>query len=375
MKFTRHLPVQTRRDAWVEVDLGAMEQNVKKLMAQTADKAVLGIVKADAYGHGAIMAIPTLEASGVSMVGVASIDEAIQIREAGLEIPILVIGAIPDWAVQAAAEHDIALTIFDAHHLESLRQSFAQAKKPVKTHIKVDTGMHRIGVPWQDAAAFVSNCRTLPQLQLEGIFSHLASPEDSKTTTEQLERWNTVLDQIERDGGLPKYTHIASSVGALLHPQARGNLIRLGIGIFGYGDSLHLGLKPAMSLKARILRLEEVPPDSGISYGHTFITAKPSRIATVPVGYADGIPRVLSNKIEGILNGKRIKQVGTITMDQLMFDVSDIDNARLGDTITLIGRDGQETITLSDWAQKANTIEYELMCALRVRLPKTYTRD
>ena len=153
-------------------------------------------------------------------------------------------------------------------------------------------------------------------------------------------------------------------------------MVRLGIGVFGYGDVTKLGLQPAMGLKARILRLEEVPSESGISYGHTFTTppGKPTVIATLPVGYADGIPRALSNKIDGILNGQRIKQVGTITMDQLMFDVSNVSEARLGDAITLVGSEGDECITLTDWAVRAGTIEYELMCALRVRLPKTYTR-
>ena len=345
-------------------------------MAQTAGKAVMAIVKADAYGHGAVMVTPTLEASGVSMLGVASIDEAIQIREAGLEIPILVIGAIPDWAIQPAAEHDIALTIFDRHHLHSLRRAFEQVSVPVKTHIKVDTGMHRIGVPWQEAVVFVSECKTLPHLQLEGIFSHLASPDDPTFTQVQLDRWETVLGHIEKAGGLPPLVHVANSAGTLLHTAARGNMVRLGIGVFGYGDVTKLGLQPAMGLKARILRLEEVPSESGISYGHTFTTppGKPTVIATLPVGYADGIPRALSNKIDGILNGQRIKQVGTITMDQLMFDVSNVSEARLGDAITLVGSEGDECITLTDWAVRAGTIEYELMCALRVRLPKTYTR-
>ncbi len=389
MKSIRTLPIQPRRDAWVEINLGAIEENaraIRKIVPKHVE--LMAIVKADAYGHGAAMVLNTLGASGVSMAGVAAIDEAIHIREAGIKLPILVIGAIPDWAVQHATDYDIQLTIFAPHQVESLRKAYQQDGKPFKVHIKVDTGMHRIGIHWQEAARFIQECQTLPFLEVEGIFSHMADSHDPDLSALQLTRWQTVCQQVQP---LPRYVHISNS-GHALCPQAfqqeqphsvPNNLARLGIGFFGYGNhpaQTGLQLKPTMSLKARIMHIQTVEPNTGISYGHSYQTPETgaSRIATVPLGYADGVPRCLSGLIDGQLAGQFVPQVGKITMDQMMFNITDVPSAQLGDTITLIGEGSpaknQGSIWLDDWAQKANTIEYELMCALRVRLPKTYTR-
>lgn len=386
MKFLRTLPAQTRRDAWVEINLGAIEHNTRSIRAMLPhDVAMMAIVKADAYGHGAVMAIPTLEASGISMVGVAAMDEAIQIRKSGIEIPVLVIGAIPDWAVQVAADHDVSLTIFDDHHLEALRKSYSQMGRRVKVHVKVDTGMHRIGIHWEDAAAFIQKCRQADYMELEGVFSHLACVEDPEFTRRQHDRFQSVLDQLETP---PRYVHLANSAAALLYPECRYNLVRPGIALFGYlgaeigaanlqPSGKPMQLVPVMSLKARIVHLQDVPPASGVSYGHTFKAPQGSslRIATLPLGYADGIPRLLSNRMEGLLRGHRVRQVGNVTMDQLMFDVTGVPDVDVGEAITLIGEEDGHRITFTDWAKTLGTIEYELMCSLRVRLPKTYTRD
>jgi alanine racemase len=387
MKSLRNLPAQPRRDAWVEVNLDAIEANaraIRKLIPPQV--SLMAIVKADAYGHGAAMVLPTLEASGVAMAGVASMDEAIHLRQAGIKLPVLVIGVVPDWAVQYATDYDIQLAIFEPHHVESLRKAYLQDRKPFKVHIKVDTGMHRIGIDWEQAVPFIQECQRLEFIQLEGIFTHLADSHDAALTNTQMERWAQVCAAIQP---LPRYVHISNS-GHALSPEAfndaaqvrvPNNLARLGIAFFGYGNhpqQQSLRLKPAMSLKARIMHLQQVPAETGISYGHAFHTQMPSTIATVPLGYADGVQRILSGKIEGLLAGKRVPQVGTITMDQMMFDVTSVSDAMVGDTITLLGRedDGEigPAIWLDDWAAKAHTIEYELMCALRVRLPKTYTR-
>ncbi len=381
MKALRNLPVQPRRDAWVEINLGAIEENaraIRRLIPTSVD--LMAIVKADAYGHGAVMVLPTLEASGVKMAGVASMDEAMHIRQAGIKMPVLVIGVVPDWAVQYAAGYDIQLTIFDWHQLESLQRAYPQAGKPFKVHIKVDTGMHRIGIDWRQAVEFIQACQKLDYVQVEGVFTHLADSHDEALSEEQLEHWAQVCSVINP---LPRYVHVSNSGHALM-PDAFGNgssnnLARLGIGFFGYGEhpkQTQLRLKPTMSLKARIMHIQDVPSGTGISYSHTFKTNAPSRIATVPLGYADGVPRVLSNRIEGLLVGRRVPQVGAITMDQMMFDITNAPGAMVGDAVTLLGcEDGQgNAIWLDDWAAKAETVEYELMCALRVRLPKTYTR-
>jgi alanine racemase len=385
VKFTRNLPIQTRRDAWVEVNLGQLEQNTRRIRQQIPPEvALMAIVKADAYGHGAVMCIPTLEASGVQMVGVASMDEALQIRRAGLEIPILVIGGIPDWAVHIAAENHIQLTVFEENHLESLKNAYTLTGQPVKIHIKVDTGMHRIGVDYRQAAPFIQQVRTLPYLQLEGVFTHLASAEDPQVSQLQLERWKTVLSQIDP---LPPCVHVANSGGALRYPESHYSLVRMGIGFFGYGEqpqptpTHQEDFLPVMGLKARIIHLQDVPAGEGVSYSYTYHAPPESsiRVATLPLGYADGVPRILSNQIEALLHGVRVPQIGAITMDQMMLDVSQVPDAAIGESVTLLGAEqgphGTERITLTDWAEKAKTLEYELMCGLRVRLPKTYTRD
>lgn len=382
MKSLRNLPLQPRRDAWLEINLDAVEHNaraIRKLIPKQVK--LMAIVKADAYGHGAAMVLPTLEASGVSLAGVASIDEAIQLRQAGIKLPVLVIGAVPDWAMQYAAAYDIQLTIFHPNHLENLRKAYQQAKKPFKVHIKVDTGMHRIGLPCEQAADFIQHCQKQSFIRVEGIFSHLADSLNDEPTAAQRACWETLCAQIDP---LPRYVHISNSGHALMpdaFPENSAlNLARLGIAFWGYGNhprQTELVLKPVMSLKARIMHIQDVPPDTGVSYCATYRTPKdaPRRIATVPVGYADGVSRSLSNRIHGHLAGKWVPQVGTITMDQMMFDITDVPGAMMGDTLTLIGTgENGQAIWLDDWAAKTGTIEYELMCALRVRLPKTYTR-
>lgn len=382
MKFTRNLPTQTRRDAWVEVNLDALEHNARQIRSRLPQGVdLMAIVKADAYGHGAVMCIPVLEASGVTMVGVASMDEALQIRQAGLEIPILVIGPIPDWSVQTAVENDIQLTVFTAAQLESFQACYRLKGKPVQVHIKVDTGMHRIGIDYNEAAAFIQHCQAQDYLDVQGVFTHLACAEDPEVTQTQYTRWEAVLNALRFR---PRYIHFANSLGAVAFPMGHYNLVRMGLAFYGYlsdssgwgQDFAGLSLKPVMGLKARIIRLMDIAPGEGVSYGHRFYAppGKTTRIATVPLGYADGIPRLLSNRIEALYKNLRVPQVGNITMDQMMFDVTALPQVQLGETLTLLGTEGGQSIDLSHWANVLGTLEYELMCGLRVRLPKTYSR-
>jgi alanine racemase len=392
MESFRHLPVQPRRDAWVEVNLGAIEHNARQIRRSVPSHVdLMAIVKADAYGHGAAMVLQTLAASGVSMAGVASVDEAMNLRRAGVNLPILVIGGIPDWAVQFAAQDEIRLTVFNFHHLDVLRQAAERRIQQsgavrdrtfFRVHVKVDTGMHRVGIPWEKAADFMAQCRAIPGVDVEGVFSHFADSQPGSVREQQMAHWDAACSAITP---LPKYIHSANSVAALdkdfwvsqsaTHPD---NLARLGLAFYGYGCS-HLNLQPAMGVKARILHIQELAPEEGISYGPTYRTSSSrelNRIATVPLGYADGIPRLLSNRLQGFLGNHRVSQVGNITMDQMMFDITDVQDAQVGETMTLLGpnENNSDAIWLDDWAAKANTIEYELMCALRVRLPKTYIR-
>jgi alanine racemase len=377
LKSSRNLPFHTRRDAWVEINLGAIEHNAAQVRSFLPESTeLMAVIKADAYGHGAVMVLPTLEASGVSMLGVAAMDEALQIREAGIHLPILLLGITPDWAMHDAVENDVQLTVFSKLHLESLERLYEASHIPAKVQIKVDTGMHRIGVPWDKAADFIDHCQTLPFVEVKGVFSHLACTNDAVFTQLQMDRWDLLLKTLKNP---PPLTHLANSSGVWHYPDIPNTMARVGLSLFGYpGDNLPLPLpiKPAMGLKARIVHLAELPVGEGVSYNQTYRNHSSGirRIATLPLGYADGIPRNLSNQIEGLYHGCRIPQVGNITMDQLMMDVTDAPDAQVGDVITLLGSSQAGTITLTDWAKILHTIEYELMCALRVRLPKTYVR-
>jgi alanine racemase len=381
----RSLNLTPHRDVWLEVNLGALEHNALLLRRHIASNTqLMGVVKSDAYGHGATMIVPILEACGFQHFGVASIDEALQLREAGVEAPLLVLGASPEWAMPLAAQHRIHLTVFNQRHIEALERL---EHRPC-VHMKVDTGMHRVGVPLETALAYYQQLcdKGLP---CQGLFTHLAKGDDTQLTQQQTDRFTQLLEAIQAAHlPLPRHCHIANSAGhqyvqahlVQSHPTGSPvNLYRFGIALFGYGTpSLQTPLQPVMGLKGRIVHLHWVEPGEGVSYNHTWQAPERRLIATLPLGYADGIPRGLSNQLHARHHHTRVPQVGNITMDQLMLDVTDALNPQLGDTVTLLDTGVEalkpDALTLSAWAKMLNTIEYELMCGLRVRLPRIYVR-
>jgi alanine racemase len=386
MKLSRLHPVQTRRDAWVEVNLSHLEWNARRLCAQLPPGcALMAVLKADAYGHGAVMVLPTLEAAGVSQVGVAAVDEGLALRRAGAKLPILVLGATPHWAMAQAAENQLQVTIFTRQHLAAIRQ--AGLPQPMAVHVKVDTGMRRIGVPTDEAIPFLAEVAASPWVRLEGIFTHLACAEDATqaqgVSQQQWRAWQGLLAAVEAQGlVLPRWRHVLNTAG-LCHGAAfpangapTMNLARCGLGLFGYSEVPNvLKLRPVMGLKARVVHLQTLSSGQGISYGHRYHTpagAGSTRVATLPLGYADGVPRGLSNRLQAVVRGVVSPQVGTITMDQLMLDVTAAADVCVGDTVTLLG--DPPACTLDDWATALGSIPYELMCGLRVRLPKVYVR-
>lgn len=374
MKSSRQSYINVHRDAWVEVNLESLAHNVK-MIKKLVNKGVklLAVVKADAYGHGAVMVAPTMLASGVDMLGVASIDEGLGLRDANINCEILVLGAVPIWAFESAVENDITISIFSEEHLVAAKQAFERTGKRVKAHIKIDTGMNRIGVSMNEAVEFIKKVQKADYVDLKGVFTHLACAEDEKETKKQFEKWDEIINQIEVDNLM---LHILNTAGIFSYNKQE-NMVRAGIALYGLVPDLpqtiqpfnYSTFQPVMSLKGRITRIHEMPSGEGISYGHTFVADKAIKVATVPIGYADGVPRALSNKIYGLINGKKIKQIGNITMDQIMFDITDM-NAAEGDVITLLN----EELPIDDWAKILNTINYELTCRLKVRLPRVYTR-
>ena len=374
MKNVRQTNINIHRDSWVEINLENIAYNMRSLRKNTPKGIkLLAVVKADAYGHGSVMIAPTLLASGADMLGVASIDEGVDLRQAKINCEILVLGAVPVWAVESAVKADLTIAIFSKEHLIACKQAYERTGKRPKVHVKLDTGMNRIGVASDAAVDFINEVRKADYLEFGGIFTHLANAENREKTQIQIDRWNSVISQIDTTGLL---LHILNTAGAMCYDVPNSNMYRAGIGIYGLYPDLPVDgkirkpdLKPVMSLKARIVNIHEAHDGEGISYGHTFTAHGNRKIATVPLGYADGVPRGLSNKISGSLNGKDVPQVGNITMDQMMFDITGVD-ANLGVIITLL----DEKHSIDEWAKILGTINYELTCRLKVRLPRVYTR-
>lgn len=377
MKNVRQTQVNTHRDAWVEINLESISHNIKEFRKNIpADKKILGVVKADAYGHGSIMTAPIMLASGIDMLGVASIDEGLDLRNERIDCEILVVGAVPVWSFEIAAENDISVSIFSDAHLNACKQAYERTGIKPKVHIKLNTGMNRIGLEPENAVEFIKKVQTSDYVDLKGIFTHLANAEDVEKTHNQLKIWNDITSAVDTDGLL---LHALNTAGSMKYcNEIKSNMVRMGIAIYGLEPDLpeNLMFKPelkqVMGLKGRITNIHTMHKGQGISYGYSFVADKDIKVATIPIGYADGVPRALSNKIYAELNGKKIKQIGNITMDQMMFDITGID-ANEGDIITLLN-DTDKELSIDNWANIIGTINYELTCRLKVRLPRVYVR-
>ncbi len=378
MKFQRLSNINTKRDAWVEINLDSIEKNILELKKKVKPESkVLAVVKADAYGHGSSMIAPTLLASGVDWLGVASIDEGMELRNNKFDCPILVLGAAPVWAFDYAAQNNISLSVFLPEHIEAAELTYKKTGLKIKAHIKLDTGMNRIGVRKENAIEFIKKVQNCPAIDLQGIFTHFACAEDEEKTKNQLKIWENIISSIDTTGLILHCFNTAAVIAG--YKEDKYNMVRLGLALYGLIPDLPdfckstPNLYPAMGLKGRITNIHTAKNGEGVSYSHKFISKGDTKIATIPIGYADGVDRKLSNKIYGILNGKKIAQIGNITMDQMMFDITGVE-ADEGDIITLIGKDGDEEISINEWADILDTINYELICRLKVRLSRVYTR-
>lgn len=376
MQYNRASYTSTRRDAWVEINLNSIEKNILELKKYLKPNAKLfAVVKADAYGHGAVMIAPVLLASGVDFLGVSSMDEGMQLREAKIDAPILVLGAVPVWSFDWAATNNISVSIFSDEHIEACKQAYEKTQMKTKVHVKIDTGMNRIGVRPKDAEAFIKKVQSCDFIQLEGIFTHFASAEEEDLTKAQYEKFTSIMNSIDTTGLL---IHCCNTSAVITYDNIDYNMARVGIGIYGLNPDFVEGtlapeLEQVLSLKGRITNIHNASKDEGVSYSHKFITQNPTKIATIPIGYADGVCRNLSNKIYGLINGQKVKQIGNITMDQMMFDVTNC-SVNEGDIVTLLGEDGSAFVSIDDWANILHTINYELTCNLKVRLARVYTR-
>jgi len=361
------------------IDLGAISANLRAVRnLLRPGVAVLAVVKANAYGHGCIEASRALVAAGADALGVAYVEEGILLRRAGIRTPMLVMGPTPPEAAEAFLQYRLIPMISDLALAERLSNLATQAGRTVDVHLKVDTGMARLGVSPGEALAYAAKLARLPGLRLEGLMSHFAAAEadDPAPARDQLVRFREVDRALRAAGIVVARRHLANSAGLLALPEAHLDLVRPGLLLYGYTPSprlaSRLALRPALTLRTRIAALRDVPRGQGVSYGHTFVAPRDLRLATLPLGYADGVSRALSNRGQVLVRGRRVPILGRVCMDMTLVDVSAIPEAALGDEAVLIGRQGEEVITAADVAAAAGTISYEVLAGIGPRIPRAY---
>jgi alanine racemase len=367
--------------AWLTLRESALVHNIHQIRARLSPQTeLMAIVKADAYGHGAIAVSLRALAEGVTCLGVATLPEGIQLRQAGISVPILILGAVYDpEEIDAIALWQLQPTLCSPEQALLFAQSL---QRPITVHLNIDTGMGRLGPLWPQGEAFIRFVMDLPNLQIGGIYSHFATADDPNPGFMQLQaqRFDELVQRSRLLGLDGVKFHLANSAGTFADRLFHYDLVRVGLSLYGLypGPQFYgVALKPVMAIQARITQIKSVPAGMGISYNHRYITRTPSQIAVVGIGYADGVPRRLSNQMEVLVQGQRVPQVGTITMDQIMIDVTTV-QANVGDVVTLIGSDGVEAtgftqpqeITIEEWAEALGTISYEIACGFNQRLPK-----
>jgi len=365
------------RPTWAEIDLDAIAHNVRAIRAKIGRRVkMLAAVKADAYGHGAVPVSCTALEHGADMLGVATVEEAVELRENEVAAPILILGCVLPEEAEAVVEHGLAATVCDLAVAEALSRSAVAQAKRVSVHVKVDTGMGRIGVRPDEALEFVRRIVRLHGLSLDGLFTHFPSADetDKTFTRQQIAAFSQVIQELEADGIRIPLKHAANSAAILDLPESYFDMVRPGLILYGLHPSpdvqRSMALKPAMTLKTRVVFLKDVPAGTPLSYSRTFTTRRPSRIATLPIGYADGLSRGLSNKGAALIRGQRAAVVGRICMDQCLADVTDIPGAAVGDEVVVYGTQGGERISIEEVAQVVGTIPYEITCAVSRRVPR-----
>ncbi len=387
MPEQRELP--KTRWAWVEVDLEAIRSNVRAYRSIIKPPTrLMAVVKADAYGHGAVPVAQACRAAGADAFAVATVDEGLQLREGGIDEPVLILSQPPLESIPLLVEHNVMPSVYDLEFAARLGEEGRRRGVEAKYHLAVDTGMDRIGVPFAEVGEFVQVAEHLQGLRLAGTFTHFATADKTSDWdfTLQLKRFRDAVALIRKMGFNPGTVHCANTPATMLHPETHFDMVRVGIGLYGLHPAETtvgaLRLRPAMSVKARAVRVERPRVGEGVGYGMTYRVARPSiQIATLPLGYADGLSRRLSNDMEVIYGGLRWRQVGNICMDQCLIEVEpELALARgyqakpieVGDEVTVVGRQGGEVITIDDLALRLGTINYEVACGFGMRLPKVY---
>lgn len=357
------------RPTWAEVDLGAVARNLRAIRARMpAGTKVLFVVKANAYGHGAELCAREAERTRTAdWLGVSSVEEGAALREAGLRLPVLVLGSLyPFESVLAAAAYRLTPVVASEESARRVAEAARRLRRRLDVHVKVDTGMGRVGVRPEAAPALVRALAALGAVRVQGIYTHLACADDRAFTREQLRRFRLAVSALEREGLRPPLVHAANSAGALRYPAARLDMVRPGLAAYG----LYPGFEPALTLRTKIVYVKTVAKGTPVGYDAAWRAPRATRVATLPVGYGDGYPRALSGRADVLVGGRRCPVIGRVTMDQVMVDVGALPSARVGDDVVLIGRQGRAEVPVSELSRLCGTIPYETATALAARVPR-----
>lgn len=371
------------RPAWAEINLDNLENNIKEIRRVSESKDIIAVIKADGYGHGALDIAPTLLENGATRIAVAVISEAVELREGGINCPIMILGFTPPTFADELIDYNIEQTVFTYDLAKALSDAAVKKNRTAKIHIALDTGMGRIGFfPDEKSVEEVYKISKLPNIILEGLFSHFAAADekDKEYTNQQVEKYNWFYNRLLEKHVKINIRHVANSAAIIDMPELHYDAVRPGIILYGYYPSEEvnkekINLKPVMTLKTNIVNIKTMDPGMCISYGRKFRTERKSIIATIPIGYADGYTRLLFNKAKVIINGKFAPVVGRICMDQCMVDVTDIGNVNVGDEVILLGEDKGLKFNADDIADLIGTINYEITCMIGKRVPRVYIKN
>ncbi|MCP9785589.1 alanine racemase [Cyanobium sp. N5-Cardenillas] len=371
----------SRQRAWVEVNTAAIQANVRTLQRHIGPATqLMAVVKADAYGHGALPVARAALEAGAACFGVATLAEGVQLRRAGISAPVLVLGNLtqPE-ELRSCLRWQLMPTLSSMREALLCQNLASGSGRTMAVQLKLDTGMARLGADWQEGPRLVAALRGMEALELAGIYSHLAcadaAPEEDDGLSDlQQRRFETVLASLAEQGLPAGCRHLANSAGTLRGHRQHYDLVRVGLALYGQPPAPHLAgvvsLRPALQIHARVTLLRQVGAGVGVSYGHRFRTSRPSRLAVVSIGYADGVPRQLSNRMDVLFDGRRLPQVGAITMDQLVIDATEAPRIEVGSMVTLLGEQGQNSISPLDWSERCGTIPWEILCGFKHRLPR-----
>jgi alanine racemase len=371
------LPVSGRPTVAM-IDLQSLSHNFNEVLHHAGGRKILAVVKAQAYGHGALRVSRHLLELGADMLGVALIEEGRELRAAGIEAPVLVMGAVFPEQAEAIAELGLTPLVYDMAVARAVADAAQKLKVKVAVHVKIDTGMGRIGISPAAAEDFIADLVNLDGITVQGLMTHFADADlrDKRFASEQMDRFESVLKKLDSRGIAIPLRHAANSAAVLDYRRALFTMVRPGLMLYGYnpleGEGSGADLRPVLSLVTRIVFLKRVPAGVPISYGRTFVTKRESVIATIPIGYADGYNRGLSNRGEAIVRGIRVPVAGRVCMDMTMLDVTDVPGVSEGDGVVLIGSQGNERITADDIAVQTGTISYEVLCGISSRVPRVY---